>query len=36
MAYRRDSRADDAEREMQKYEAMKQHRRGEHEAPPTN
>jgi tetratricopeptide (TPR) repeat protein len=36
MAYRRDSRTEDAEREMQKYEAMKQHRRGEHEAPPSN
>ncbi len=36
MAYRRDSRSEDAEREMQKYEAMKQHRRGDHEAPPSN
>jgi tetratricopeptide (TPR) repeat protein len=36
MAYRRDSRADDAEREMQAYEAMKQHRRGEHEPQPSN
>jgi tetratricopeptide (TPR) repeat protein len=36
IAYRRDSRTEDAEREMQKYETMKQHRRGEHEAPPSN
>jgi tetratricopeptide (TPR) repeat protein len=36
MAYRRDSRTEEAEREMQKYEAMKQHRRGEHEPPPSN
>jgi len=36
LAYRRDSRSDDAEREMQQYEAMKQRRRGEHEAPPSN
>jgi len=36
MAYRRDSRTEDADREMQKYETMKQHRRGEHEAPPSN
>jgi tetratricopeptide (TPR) repeat protein len=36
MAYRRDSRSEDAEREMQKYEAMKQHRRGDHEASPSN
>src|SRR5580700_451842 len=32
IAYRRDSRTEDAEREMQNYETMKQHRRGEHEA----
>lgn len=31
MAYRRDSRTDDAAREMQLYEAMKQRRRGNHE-----
>jgi|ERR1039458_7149164 tetratricopeptide (TPR) repeat protein len=36
MAYRRDSRTEDAEREMQVYEAMKQHRRGDHEPPPSN
>jgi len=36
MAYRRDSRTKEAEREMQKYEAMKQHRRGEHEPAPSN
>jgi tetratricopeptide (TPR) repeat protein len=36
MAYRRDSRTEDAEREMQTYEAMKQHRRGDHEPPPSN
>jgi tetratricopeptide (TPR) repeat protein len=36
MAYRRDSRTEDADREMQKYETMKQRRRGEHEAPPSN
>jgi len=36
MAYRRESRTEEAEREMQKYEAMKQRRRGEHEPPPSN
>jgi tetratricopeptide (TPR) repeat protein len=36
MAYRRDSRTEDAEREMQVYEAMKQHRRGDHESSPSN
>ena len=36
MAYRRDSRAEDAEREMQVYEAMKKHRRGDHESQPSN
>jgi len=36
MAYRRDSRTEDAEREMQVYEAMKAHRRGDHEPPPSN
>jgi tetratricopeptide (TPR) repeat protein len=36
MAYRRDSRSDDAEREMRAYEAMKAHRRGEHEPTPSN
>ena len=36
MAYRRDSRTKDAEREMQAYEAMKAHRRGDHEPPPSN
>jgi tetratricopeptide (TPR) repeat protein len=36
MAYRRDSRTEDAEREMHVYEAMKQHRRGDHEPPPSN
>ena len=36
MAYRRDSRTEDAEREMQVYEAMKQRRRGDHESSPSN
>jgi tetratricopeptide (TPR) repeat protein len=36
MAYRRDSRTEDAEREMQVYEAMKAHRRGDHEPAPSN
>jgi tetratricopeptide (TPR) repeat protein len=36
MAYRRDSRTGDAEREMQIYEAMKQRRRGDHESQPSN
>jgi len=36
MAYRRDSRNEDADSEMQKYEAMKERRRGEHEPPPSN
>lgn len=36
MAYRRDSRADEATREMQAYEALKQHRRGDHEAAAPN
>ena len=36
MAYRHDSRTEDAEREMRVYEAMKEHRRGDHEPPPSN
>lgn len=36
MAYRRDSRNEDAEREMQVYEAMKQRRRGNHEGSSPN
>ncbi len=36
MAYRRDSRPQDAEREMQLYEVLKQHRRGDHEGAPSN
>jgi tetratricopeptide (TPR) repeat protein len=36
LAYRRDSRADDAAREMQVYEAMKQRRRGDHESQSPN
>ena len=36
MAYRRDSRSEDAEREMQIYETMKQRRRGDHESQPAN
>jgi Tfp pilus assembly protein PilF len=36
MAYRHDSRNEDAEREMRVYEAMKEHRRGDHEPPPSN
>lgn len=36
MAYRRDSRTEDAEREMQVYETMKKHRRGDHESSPSN
>jgi tetratricopeptide (TPR) repeat protein len=36
MAYRRDSREDDAAREMQAYEAMKERRRGNHESQSPN
>jgi tetratricopeptide (TPR) repeat protein len=36
MAYRRDSRTEDADREMQTYETMKQHRRGDHEPTQSN
>jgi tetratricopeptide (TPR) repeat protein len=36
LAYRRDSRAEDAAREMQVYEAMKQRRRGDHESQSPN
>lgn len=36
MAYRRDSRPQDAEREMQLYETLKQQRRGDHEGTPSN
>jgi len=36
MAYRRDSRNDDATREMQLYESMKKQRRGNHEAQSPN
>jgi tetratricopeptide (TPR) repeat protein len=36
LAYRRDSRADDAAHEMQLYEAMKQRRRGDHESQSPN
>lgn len=36
MAYRRDLRNDDAAREMQVYEAMKQRRRGDHESASPN
>ncbi len=36
MAYRRDSRNDDAAREMQAYETMKERRRGNHEPPSPN
>jgi tetratricopeptide (TPR) repeat protein len=35
-AYRRDSRTDDAEREMQQYQSLKDHRRGNHESPQSN
>ena len=36
LAYRRDSRADDAAHEMQLYETMKQRRRGDHESQSPN
>jgi tetratricopeptide (TPR) repeat protein len=36
MAYRRDSRPQDAEHEMQLYETLKQRRRGDHEGTPSN
>ena len=36
LAYRRDSRPQDAEREMQLYETLKQRRRGDHEGAPSN